>query len=438
MRRPVGKSTSELVLRYSPVLAGMLLAVAVLILFNLGSRPPVLEENDYLQMAKGNYHQAYYYYAGRVLHPFVVHQLARLLNTSDYDSIFRCLTYGSLIALYGLVELYLVIADGCEAAAWFALPLLATPPLIAGLGYYYIQDLFFVTLCALFFLIMRFSLWLSLPILLLLHLTRESTILLSLALIVTSVSERRIGIAAGVLAVAAFGVAVTNHFVHQALPNKHGLSTLLFDGLKMLYNGAHTFGLVFWTDTNAAQIERSPIWTIDVHFGNIRRLGFCGFDASYPALTFLVMSSAFGILPLCFTIRSIRDNWRSRLATLDLRTAALYGAVAYAITPLIGSWTSRYVLYAFPLFWMTAPLALSKLKLRRSILSASIVAIWIPFLMTKLLVSAKPSILVDYDLAKQTTLSLTLGFALQVLVYAFSFMVLREGGERKVRQTVAQ
>ncbi|HKN11459.1 MAG TPA: hypothetical protein VJ376_18555, partial [Pseudomonadota bacterium] len=128
------------------------------------------------------------------MHPFVAGALVKLglFRGSDYDSAFRWLGCAGVIVLFGATELYLISADGPEAG-WLALPLLATPVVSENLYNYYFPDLFFAALCAVFFLAMRFSPWLSLPLLLLLHLTRESTVLLTASLIAVSLYTDRKG-----------------------------------------------------------------------------------------------------------------------------------------------------------------------------------------------------------------------------------------------------
>jgi len=313
-----------------------------------------------------------------------------------------------------------------SSTAWLVLPLLATPVLVGNLCNYYFADLFFAALCAVFFLTQQFSLWLSLPVLFLLHLTRESTIVLTAALIIVSLYDGRKGFAATVLAVGIFGLAVTSRFAHRGIPNKHGLSTVLFDVLKVFYNAAHLFGLLFWTDTNALEIVRRPIWTIHVHFGTIREFGFCGFDWAFPAMTLLIMSSAFGVLPLQLAIRYFRD-WKAP-ASLDQRTAALYGALAFLMTPLVGNWIGRYVLYAFPLFWMAGPLAFSRGRLVRCVVVASVVSTWIPYVVEKILVPGV-SLATALNDETPTTASLAAGLALEVLVYLVTFASISQSGK---------
>jgi FtsH-binding integral membrane protein len=72
---------------------------------------------------------------------------------------------------------------------------------------------------------------------------------------------------------AALGTAVTSAAVHAALPNKHGVSAWEMYVLKVPYAFCYNLlGLVFWTDTNAATLNCTPIWIVNVagRLGSIR------------------------------------------------------------------------------------------------------------------------------------------------------------------------
>jgi hypothetical protein len=65
--------------------------------------------------------------------------------------------------------------------------------------------------------------------------------------------------------------------------------------------------------------------------------------------------------------RLIRERWRA-LPRYDavFQTAFAYGATCLVLAPLIGVWPARYVLYAWPLFWLALPELLKSLPFSRS------------------------------------------------------------------------
>jgi hypothetical protein len=216
--------------------------------------------------------------------------------------------------------------------------------------------MFYAALLAVFFLLFRGNVYWGLAVLFALHLTRESTIVLTFALVAAALIKNRRMLAALAAVVGAGGWATAAHFV--TVGNKHGLSTALFDLLKIGYNFAgNILGMVFWTDTNAATTHCLPTWTMPVprswHLGAVHQIGFCGFEPHYVLHTWLVMACAFGILPVVF-LRSLRPHLWLKLRYTDLPAlvAIVYGALTFLLVPLIGTngTLERYVVYAWPIF----------------------------------------------------------------------------------------
>ena len=351
--------------------AGLIFAVAIIIAAWPPASSPIEEGRDYLLIAQGHYHSAYYYYAGRILHPLAAHALVSIAHIS-FARAFQLLAAASLVLLVAALEVYL--ANYNPRAGWNAMPLLASPILIMNFRLDYFPDLFHSALCAVFFLLFQLNAWVSLPLLVLLYITRESTIFLVGVVVILSVRAGRPGVALGALFAGVVGMSVASAFVSAGLPNKHGLPTLIFDTFKILYNASRMLGFVFWTDTNAHVLGSPPMWSIPVHLGSIHRVGFYAFDFRYPLLVALQMVMAFGTMPVYLLTA------RPRLESLDLRIAAWYGMLCLFATPLIGNWTSRYILYAWPLFWLVAPvtMAAEMPAIAKVALASSVAASWLP------------------------------------------------------------
>ena len=374
------------------VLLALILGGALALVFQPSFYAPYAEGRDYVAIANGDYSHLYSYYAGRVLHPLVARLVASITRTPLDAHVFVWISIASLLAFFCCLGLYHATKVGLNAGLW--LLLLVTPTILDSYRNYYWQDLFYAALCALFFLLLRARVWTALPILFLLYLTRESTLLLVLGLVFVAAVRRewKFGLAAALVGVA--GMKVDAALVARALPNHHGISTALLDVLKIPYNFAfNVCGLEFWTNTNAATLD-PPTWVARVpawlHLGNIREIGYSGFSWTRPAQTLLILSTAFGLLPIAIiraaknprnshrfssvTSRSedavlgqqqkrylgalenfprVRNLWRHLLlGRRDIAVASVYGTLVFVLTPLIGTTPSRYVLYAWPLFWL--------------------------------------------------------------------------------------
>ena len=221
-----------------------------------------------------------------------------------------------------------------------------------------------------FFLFYSYSAWAALPLLFILHLTRESTILLSAWLAVISLRRRNWAYALSVVAVAALGTVVTSAAVHLALPNKHGVNALEMYVLKVPYAFCYNFlGLVFWTDTNASTLDCAPRWIVNIagHLGSIRQVGFCGFRPGLIMGTLAAFLVPFGVEPAIIA-RWVRERWRALPKDGYVpQTAFAYGVTCLVLAPVIGTSPARYVLYAWPLYFLALPELLKSFIFDRSL-----------------------------------------------------------------------
>ncbi|MBV8135199.1 MAG: hypothetical protein JO121_06090, partial [Deltaproteobacteria bacterium] len=148
------------------------LVLALLICFFL--LPPIQrpeqqgypDSKSYFAIANGDAQAAYYYYAGRVLHPLTARLVAHLFGLSLPDG-FRT------VACLSLILLYVIVA--AEVGDPALLGLLTLAIVVRAFRTYYLPDLFYASLLAIFFSCFRRNMWLALPVLFLLHLSREST-----------------------------------------------------------------------------------------------------------------------------------------------------------------------------------------------------------------------------------------------------------------------
>jgi hypothetical protein len=370
----------------------LLIAIALAVVFMPASYPAYNEGKYYFGIAQFDASQAYSYYGARVLHPLFVRSVAAVAGMPLDAHVFLGVSIGSLVALFVLLGVHYGIEYSNRpwswawnwAWIWVLLP--ATATVIDQYRNYYWHDLFYAAVCALFFLALRANAWLSLPVLLALYLTRESTFVLVLVVVAVAALRRRWALAASALLVGIAGMVVDSRLMAHALPNHEGLPVFLLDALKIPYNFALNFcGLELWTNANAATVAR-PRWVAEVpawlHLGNIRQIGFIGFNWVRPLQLLVVVCSAFGTLPALLG-RLMAKGWgRDLFKRFDLTVAFGYGAMMFLLAPLTGTTPLRYELYAWPVFWLfgvgVVNAAISDARRRIELVLLCVVASWVP------------------------------------------------------------
>jgi len=368
----------------------ILLAILVGLFFRPGFYAPYAEGRTYVDMAGGNHSNLYSYYAGRVLHPLTAGFVAHLFHTPVDARVFIWISAAALMGLFLFVAIQYGLDYSYAGGLW--LFFLMTAAVVDAYRNYYWHDLFYAAVCALFFLALRTNVWMALPVLFLLYLTRESTIILVAAFVLIAAVRREWKICAAAAAVGFVAMRVDAALLARALPNNEGISLVLLDFLKIPYNFIHNIlGLELWTNTIAATTD-PPIWTMHVpawlHIGQMREIGYSGFFWENPARTLLALLTAFGILPLV-VIRAVARNWKPFLRErFDILTALVYGGLMFALAPLVGTDPERYILYAWPVFWIFGVRALNAApfteKKRAEIVMLSLVVAWIPAIVRRL------------------------------------------------------
>ena len=345
---------------------------------------PYFEGNDYVALAHLNYSKVYSYYGGRIVHPLVVRMVSRATHDPISAKTFRAVSFASLLSLFILLGWF--YGTRLRGLTWLFPVLAATALVVDQYRNYYWQDLFDAVICAAFLFVMARNKWVSLPLLFLLYLTKESAIVLVFVIVIVAVmkGQRTYGAATALVGVAA--LVVSGLLVAQAVPNKHGIPVIVVDVLKVPYNFCfNVLGIEFWTNTNADTIMATPTWIVNLpawlHFGNIRQFGYCGFDWRRPAHLLILLGSAFGALPTLLLRRDLFTRiWKSDLI---IPVAAYYGLLMLLLTPLVGTDPQRYVLYAWPVCWLFGIAMLSERmpsKLVYTFAAVSLVAAWTPAL----------------------------------------------------------
>lgn len=367
-----------------PVAIALGLASFLALVFRPSLYAPYFEGRAYVDIARGDYSHVQSYYGGRVVHPLLARLVARLAGVPIDARVFLWLSVVSLVTFFVLLAIYYGWLYSVGGGAWIFL--LVTATVVDQYRNYYWHDLFYAAICALFFLALRANVWISLPLVLLLYMTRESTAILIIALLIVACVQRKWLFGVAALLVGLVGAKLDSVLVARSLPSKHGIPMFLLDLLKIPYNFAYNVcGLELWTNTNASTLPL-PIRTTPVprwlHLGNIHEIGFCGFFWQNPVSTLLILGVAFGVLPLVIIRAVALGGMPDMRARADLATALVFGGLMFALSPLTGTLPARYVLYSWPLFWIFGVAVLSEVfrgwKTRASIVGLSLCVCWTP------------------------------------------------------------
>ncbi len=327
---------------------------------------PAWEGVAYYRMAAGQSSTVHFYYSGRFLHPLVVRAISGIFHVSVTRA-FYLVSCGALAAFFLALSLYLSLR---APSLLMAIPLLVAPCLVAAFRNYYYQDLFYAALTAMFFLGIAVSPYVGLCFLVLLELTRESTLLLIFTTVGVALYRREKRLATAAVVVSCIGLALVRAHARLAFTNEHNLPPLMFYGLKAAYDFAqNVLGLVFWTNTTAASLHCSLRWQMHIpdwmHLGLVHEVGLCRGGALFPLNTATTLMTTFGALPIVAYVLWRRTK-PARFGALefDAALALVYGLCALIVSPIIGTWwfwETRYVFYAWPLFWLVLPLTAERI-----------------------------------------------------------------------------
>ena len=250
-------------------------------------------------------------------------------------------------------------------------------------------------------------------VLFLLYITRESTILLTLSVVLISVykpNERKFALA--VIGVTLIGVFVSSLAGRLGQTNIHAMSDLLYVGLKIPFNFLkNILGMQLWTNTFAAQLGGAckPVVTINLPawllIGSIRSIGVCPLDITYPLSTITSLLTTFGIAPTIL-IYSLRMNFRRILENSPfwLIVALTYGMISFFVGTSVGASVDRLIGYGWPSFWIATPVislqyCLNNQKPSHKLLLFHVLACWIPWLVFSLYVKSPQSIILVLSIA---------------------------------------
>jgi hypothetical protein len=294
-------------------------------------------------------------FAGRILHPLFVHQIARV-GGIGIDHAFLIVAVAAL-ALFAIAmaELWREIGAPAPALA----PLLCTPFLIDQFWRIYSQGLLEWAIVAWFFLALRRDrAVLAAAMLFLACVTRESALILAAAAIAAAFARgnSRLAVLAPTATAAAFALA--SFVARDSLPNLHHVSGPLFLALKFPFEFArNVLGLTLVPNTLANSPGNHCVSIFRVmlpaflRFGDLSWVSYCGFDSRRMLATFSVLACGFGVGPAVL----IALFKRGRVSREWLMIALLYGVAAYLIGTSEGTALYDEIGSGWPAFWIGVP-----------------------------------------------------------------------------------
>ena len=316
------------------------------------------DSQSYFHMAIGQYAQVASPFSKRALYPW----LAATLAKTGHLKITTAFLTLNFIAFALLAWCISAILETMIGAPWGAFLLLLTPLSLVSLEMGYLPDLFHAALTALFFLLLlKEKRWAALAVLLVSFATRESTLLLCLALAAITYRRNERVLFIGCLVVLVLGTIITSAFAKLGAPNLHHMPDPLYLALKVPFNFCLNFlGFTVWTDINNMG-QPFVKWQVPAflhRFTTDREIGL-DWDWRYPSRTVIVYLTIFGTAPLL--LARFRKHWRILLeAPLTVRLACFYGVVSFVIGPVLGSWIERLISYGWPAFWIALPWLIHK------------------------------------------------------------------------------
>jgi hypothetical protein len=335
------------------------ITLATLAMFAIWAAAPHLPPGDtdelhYLSMADGKLVMKPF--AFRFLAPAVVRVFTHITGLSTEHGFLVLGVLSGWVFFYGVLSLVLKRSHGLG----FALVLTLIPFWLRTFMDYRLPDAPHAALCMVYLLLLRRRWWGWASIMLaVMYLTRESTLLI--AIIAVPVLWRLAGRRAGMMQLAATlaGMAGSKLAALHALPNHQNMNDTLYMIGKIPWNlSRNVFGVILWSNTlplfPPVRVWNLPGW---IHAGGLHQIGYSAYDPRFQAFTLATILSSFGI-GFCIIVCL---KWGTSLRTLLPRDkpylciAAIYGAAAYFLAPMLGAGETRLLDYGWPLFLVYLP-----------------------------------------------------------------------------------
>lgn len=315
--------------------------------------------NAYLAIARGDVAQVMQPFASRQLGAMLAAATARLLHSTIEQAFFLQATVSVAFTL----AIVAAIAVKTQSPRWLLLAIAIVPFWSPQVQYFVLPDaLYAAELAVLLVLLLLDRLGAAALMMFPLMLTRESTSLTVVCLLIAAWKPMRWRDRIVAVASAGLGTWAVSRLDAGSLSNKEQLPPSIYMLMKVPWNLLrNVLGLQPWSNVNS-ELCTVPRWSLPLHLGPIHAVGICGvsFSPLYVWLTAVVYN--FGLLPVLLGyIWWHRRHHKGR--SVLLRFVLLYGAISFALTPMLGTWMIHLSSYAWPLFFVALPLLLDELPL---------------------------------------------------------------------------
>jgi hypothetical protein len=352
-----------------PCLTILVVAIALAYFWHMRSQPFDTDSPYYIKIAEGRIAEVKKPFTARLLQPAIAGCISRATGLS-LDTSFLITNTACLAALVA-ASLSLMLRYVRSIA--LALAIVLCPMTLGLFRDIYMPDCMHAALVAVFFWVLaRREWWWAVPLLFFMQVTRDSTVLLTFVLVLVAAYDRKWLMACASVVVTALGIGVVSHFSSAGQSNIHESNTLVYLVGKVPFNFfTNVCGIRLWTITHAKNnpnlFPNEPIVKFDVPqwvpVGAMRQVGIYSLDATFPLMTFRILTTIFGVMP---SIAILFIVWRRfRLAREDGisfvgRVALVYGIAAFFLGPSIGASVGRLVAYGWPMAWIAVPMLLGR------------------------------------------------------------------------------
>jgi len=354
----------------------------------------------YILLSEGRIGEVLQPFSGRIFYPFLAGWIDKASPLDIGQSFFLL---GAASLFFFLIINSFVLKKTIKSPYLFA-PLFFLPYFLEVTREFFVPDIFYVFLTALFFLflsgyrprratLMNFvSLLLSGLMLFLLFLTREATLLLGVVILVVSLMRRKRWLFVATLAVILLSVFMVGQFNDLGLPNVHNLGSFSYLALKTPYNFLNNFlGIKLWINTLPHLCE--PVFRLNLpplpSLGSVNQVGFCGFGISSPLNSFVALLTLLGVMPVV-VLYILFKKLKTIISKIPfwLLIALVSGSGYYFASVFVTTGVSRVVGFGWPAFLLAAPFLIQAFfhidkKFVFKLVSVHILVVWLPFVFQK-------------------------------------------------------
>jgi hypothetical protein len=336
--------------------AALLATLTLLAVWRFASIHPYVDADSFHYQAMAEGKPAMKPFAFRVLEPAMAHLFANVTGKPTAGGFLVVGLLSGWVLLYGVLRPVLERRQDM----WLAFVLILLPFWLRNFTNYFLPDLMHAALCMVYLSLLRTRRWgLAAAMLPVMFLARESTLLI--AVIAVPILWRLVGRRAGLLQLAGtlVGMTASKFAARYALANQHDINDTLYIFGKIPWNASRNIlGVTLWANTLPV-LPPLRIWNVPhwLPLGGIHQVGYSEFSWFYPMLTSICLMTSFGLGSLVAICLVWRTPLRRLLPSQEpyLCIAAIYGAVTFLMSPMLGAALARLFDYGWPLFLVYLP-----------------------------------------------------------------------------------